>query len=229
MPDFQGNKAICFPGSARFAGTARRWTALACTFWLVVFLAGSAAWGGERVPPDPRIARLNHAGFKSRGHCTGFAIRQGALITAAHCLPRIRTDTVHVLLGYETGSLERHIKTPGASYRIMPGRDIAALCDIEDRSDGFRLTDTAPKAGTRVVVQGYGAPRAHALQKTACSVLSRSRDGRMRLDCPLPPGTSGAPVMLMGSRQVIGVVSASSAAGSLAYRLSAGMTGRLCK
>jgi hypothetical protein len=195
---------------------------------LVIILDGSGAWGEERVPTDPQIARLNHAGFKSRGHCTGFATREGPLVTAAHCLPKIRTDTVHILLGYESGELGQHIKNPGTSYRIMPGRDIAALCDIHGSPDGFRLTDISPKAGTRVVVQGYGAPRVHALQKTACSVLSLPQDDLMRLDCPLPPGTSGAPVTLTGTRDIVGVISASSATGSLASRLSAGMMTRLC-
>ncbi|RXV59031.1 hypothetical protein C6W92_15900 [Roseovarius sp. A46] len=151
------------------------------------------------------------------------------MVTAAHCLPEIPTDTVHLLLGYESGRLERHIRTPATSYRIMKGRDIAALCGLEGDPDGFRLTDAPLTPGTRVEVQGYGAPRAHALQKTACSVQSMSGETLMRLDCPLPSGTSGAPVTLEGSRDVVGVVSASSAAGSLAYRLTADMTGRLCR
>jgi len=194
-----------------------------------ILLGEPNAWAETRVPPDPQIARLNHAGFKTRGHCTGFATRVGAVVTAAHCLPKVRTDTVHVLLGYESGQLERHIRMPATSYRVMKGSDIAALCSIEGDPDGLRLTDASPVPGTKVEVRGYGAPRAHALQKTACSVIFLSREGLMRLDCPLPPGTSGAPVILEGSRDVVGVVSASSAAGSLAYRLSADMTGRLCK
>lgn len=229
MPDFPGNKAACCPDFPFPAGTVRHPVALVCLCLLVLLLGGSGVRGEDRVPADPRVARLNHAGFKSRGHCTGFSTRAGTLITAAHCLPKIRTDTVHVLLGYESGRLARHVRTPATSYRIVKGRDIAALCGAVDPRDGFSLAATPPEAGTRVVVLGYGAPRAHALQKTACSVLSRPRDGLMRLDCPLPPGTSGAPVMVPGSRKIVGVVSASSATGSLASRLPAGMTGRLCK
>ena len=210
------------------AVTGRRRAVLVCVFLLVIVLAVDGTWADERVSADPQIARLNHAGFKSRGHCTGFATQDGPLVTAAHCLPKIRTDAVHVLLGYESGEPGQHIKTPGASYRTMPGRDVAALCDIHGSPDGFRLTDTSPKSGTRVVVQGYGAPRVHALQKTACSVLSVPDDDLMRLDCPLPPGTSGAPVTLTGTRDIVGVVSASSATGSLASRLSASMMTRLC-
>lgn len=195
---------------------------------LVIVPDGSGVWGEERIPADPQIARLNHAGFKARGHCTAFATREGSLVTAAHCLPKIRTDTVHILLGYESGELEQHIKAPGTSYRIMPDRDIAALCDIHGSPDGFRLINLSPKVGTSVVVQGYGAPRVHALQKTVCSVLSLPQDDLMRLNCPLPPGTSGAPVTLTGTRDIVGVIFASSATGSLASRLSASKMIRLC-
>lgn len=210
------------------AFVARRWATLVCLSLPVIVLAGNGTWADERIPADPQIARLNHAGFKSRGHCTGFATRQGSVVTAAHCLPEIRTDTVHVLLGYENGEPGQHMKTPGASYRIMPGRDIAVLCDMHGSADGFRLSDTSPKSGARVVVQGYGAPRVHALQKTACSILSVPGDDLMRLDCPLPPGTSGAPVTLTSTRDIVGVVSASSDTGSLASWLSASMMTRLC-
>jgi len=196
---------------------------------IILVPGGPGTWAEIRLPPDPQIARLNHAGFRTRGHCTAFATREGPAITAAHCLPKVPTDTVHLLMGYESDRLDRHIETPATSYQVMDGRDIAALCGLEGDPDGLRLGDLAPVPGMRVEVRGYGAPRAHALQKTACAVRSLPRDGLMRLDCPLPPGTSGAPVMLEGSRDVVGVVSASSATGSLVYRLSAGLTGRLCK
>lgn len=227
MTDCPGNKAIRFLNTARLVPPAVRRLVLVCM--ALILVGGPGAWGETRIPPDPRIARLNHAGFKTRGYCTGFATRDGQVVTAAHCLPKVRTDTVHILLGYETGRLEQHIRTPATSYRIMKGRDIAALCGLEGDPDGFRLTDAPLTPGTRVEVQGYGAPRAHALQKTACSVQSMSGETLMRLDCPLPPGTSGAPVTLMGSRDVIGIVSASSAAGSFAYRLSADKAAHLCK
>lgn len=228
MTDYPGNKAVCFLDTARLAPPAVRRSVLVLCMSLIL-LGGPGAWGETRIPPDPRIARLNHAGFRTRGYCTAFATRDGQVVTAAHCLPKIPTDTVHVLLGYETGRLEQQIQTPATSYRIVKGRDIAALCGLKGGPDGFRLTAAPPTPGTRVEVRGYGAPRAHALQKTACSVQSMSGDTLIRLDCPLPPGTSGAPVTLTGSRDVIGVVSASSATGSLAYRVFPDMARRLCQ
>ena len=229
MPDHQGNKVACCPRTARPARPVRHRAAAFCLALTMLVPGGPGAWAEIRLPPDPRIARLNHAGFKTRGHCTGFATRAGPVITAAHCLPEIPADTVHLLLGYESGRLDRHIRMPATAYRIVDGRDIAALCGLVDAPDGLRLSDVAPVPGMRVEVRGYGAPRAHALHKTACSVRSLPRDGLIRLDCPLPQGTSGAPVMLEGSRDVVGVVSASSAKGSLAYRLTRDLAGRLCK
>lgn len=190
---------------------------------------GFAGWASENIATDAAIGRLNHAGFKSRGHCTGFVTRGGLVITAAHCLPKIRTDTVHILLGYETGQLEQHIQTPATSYRVMKGQDIATLCNIPSHPRGLHVTNTPLKINRRVVVQGYGAPRVHTLQKTICTVQSLVQDNLVRLDCPLPPGTSGAPVTLVDSRDVIGVVSASSATRSLAYLLSSEGTARFCQ
>ena len=224
MPVFPRNKAARVPQAPRLAPICRLLVCLALT------LSGAAAaWGQSRLPADPRIARLNHAGFKSRGYCTGFVLRGGAVVTAAHCLPAIRGDTVHVLPGYAGGRAARHVHTAATSYRIAEGRDIAVLCGAKGGPDGLRLAAAAPTPGTGVEVRGYGAPRGHALQRTACSVRALPRDGVMRLDCPLSPGTSGAPVTLAGSGDVVGVVSASSATASLAYRLSAGMLARLCR
>ena len=238
MPDFSGNKAICCPGFVRLGRPAVRRAARFCMSLAVILLGGPEAWAETRVPADSHIARLNHAGFKTRGYCTGFATQEGPVITAAHCLPEIPTDIVHVLLGYETGQLEQHIKTPATSYRIMPGHDIAALCDIKGDPNGLRLTDAwrCPNAGYTGGGAGLRrAERACAAEDSNRPVrwrgLSLPLENLMQLDCPLPPGTSGAPVTLTGSgsRDVVGVVSASSTTGSFAYLLSVDMTERLCK
>ena len=228
MSDHRGNKDGCLFGAARrLSSTLCRGPTLACWSLALMLLTGFAAWSDGRVPADPRIARLNHAGFTSRGHCTGFATQAGTLVTAAHCLPSIQSDTVHALFAYETGYYARHSTTSGGSYRHLEGRDIAALCDPLRHTVGFQLAEQSPKPGTKVRVQGYGIPKAHVLQMTTCRVLSMESFGRFRLDCPLPPGTSGAPVMLLGSQDVVGVVSTSAASHSYATSLS-GMEHRIC-
>lgn len=196
----------------------------------VICFAGSGAWADDVVSADPGIGRLNHAGFKSRSHCSGFVTASGAVVTAAHCLPEARTDLVHVLLGYESGKMERSFSTPANSYRTMPNRDIAALCGGVDPQNGLRLTQQINlNIGSKVIVRGYGAPRVHVLQKTTCSIQSIQEEGFLILDCGLPSGASGAPVTMAGTRDIVGVVSASSPTRTLVSSLKAERLGRLCK
>ena len=189
---------------------------------------GSPAWSSEIIPADPAIGRLNHAGFKSRAHCTSFTTKDGALITAAHCLPGILTDTVHVLLGYEQGTLQHHSRTPASAYLTLPERDIAALCNAPKTSGGMTLSQEPPSPGTKITVRGYGAPNVHVLQETTCSVQTTSNPDFVVLDCALPPGTSGAPVTIAETGHIIGLVSASAPARTLVSRLTPDMIEHLC-
>lgn len=183
----------------------------------------------EIIPADPAIGRLNHAGFKSRAHCTSFATRDGALLTAAHCLPDIPSDTVHVLLGYEQGALRHHARTPASAFRTLPERDIAALCKAPQASSRMTLAQDSPSPGTRVTIRGYGAPNVHVLQETTCSVQAVSNSGLVILDCALPRGASGAPVTMADTNEVIGLVSASAPTRTLISRLTPDILGRLCR
>jgi V8-like Glu-specific endopeptidase len=189
----------------------------------------SAGQTGEVVAGDPAVGRLNHAGFKSRAHCTAFLMEDGAVISAAHCLPDISTDTVHVLLGYERGSVVRHIKTPANAYRVLQERDISALCRSEKLAHGFRPAALSLNIGLSVDVHGYSRPRVNVLQKTACAIKTLPRESIVTLDCTLPPGTSGAPVTVTGTRDIVGVVSATFPGGSLVSRITDQMLDRLCE
>lgn len=190
---------------------------------------GSPAWSSEIIPAHPAIGRLNHAGFKSRAHCTSFAIKDGALITAAHCLPDIHSDTVHVLLGYEQGALQHHSRTPASAYRTLPERDIAALCKAPQTGSKMTLAQDPPSLGTKVAVRGYGAPSVHVLQETTCSVQAISSPGFVILDCALPPGASGAPVTIAETGDIIGLVSASAPTRTLVSRLTPDIVEGLCR
>jgi len=191
-------------------------------------LGATEARASENIPADSAIGRLNHAGFKSKSHCTSFIMVDGFLVTAAHCVPDISQDQVHVLLGYESGTPEQHLRTPAKSYRKMPQQDIATLCDYADPSHGFALAQISLEKGMKVSVRGYGAPRVHALQETRCVIASLSQKSFVRLDCALPPGTSGAPVTVENTRDIIGVVSASSSRGALVSKLDIRALERLC-
>lgn len=195
----------------------------------VVSLGATKVSASENIPADSAIGRLNHAGFKSRSHCTGFVMIDGPLVTAAHCVPNIAQDQVHVLLGYESGTSEQHLRTPAKSYRQVPQQDIATLCGYENSSHGFSSGQTLLEEGMKVTVRGYGAPRVHVLQKTRCMITSLSQKNFVRLDCDLPPGTSGAPVTIENTRDIIGVVSASSSRGALVSKLDIRTLKHLCQ
>ena len=204
--------------------------------WLLLLMAtspgdsraGSSDTRSEIISADPAIGRLNHAGFRTRGHCTGFAVNTGALVTAAHCLPDIPDDTVHVLLGYEQGALQHHHKTPASAFRTLPEQDIAALCTAPQSGSSMTLAQEPPTPGTRVTIRGYGAPKVHVLQRTDCSVQTVSRSAFVILDCGLPSGASGAPVTMAETGDVIGLVSASASTRTLVSRLTPGIIDRLC-
>lgn len=222
----------CFATAA--TATFRLGGLSACLFLLLMATGpeGSHAWSAEArsemISADPAIGRLNHAGFRTRGHCTGFAVDAGALVTAAHCLPDIASDTVHVLLGYEQGALQHHSRAPASAFRTLPERDIAALCKAPQASRGMTLVQDPPSPGTRVTIRGYGAPNVHVLQETSCALQTVSNSGFVILDCGLPPGASGAPVTVAETGGVIGIVSASAPTRTLVSRLTPDIIDRLC-
>lgn len=193
----------------------------------LVFCAMPAA-SVEMISAHDHVARLNHAGFKSRAHCTAFLSAAGDIVTAAHCVPDVPDDTVHILLGYDRGEMAQHLKAPGEAYRRMPQRDLAVMCRHSPPGSGLALEASDPVKGTEVLVRGYGAPKVHVLQESNCAVSEIFRGGRAALDCPLPAGTSGAPVMDAQSEKVIGVVSSSGTNRSLIVVLEPGMLKSLC-
>lgn len=250
MPEWQENKAVQHQATgSQKAVQMTRWNRRFCCLEPIkhVLIGGSGAallqlaisvtaigagpsvgQAGEIVAGDPAIGRLNHAGFKSRAHCTSFVMQDGAVISATHCLPTVSTDMVHVLLGYERGSVLQHITTPAHAYRVLQERDIAVLCRPDPLDHGFQPASPSLSTGISVDVHGYGRPRVNVLQKTACSIKTIPRENLVSLDCTVPPGTSGAPVTVAGTREIIGVVSATFPGGTLVSRITAHMLDRLC-
>lgn len=174
------------------------------------------------------IARLNHAGFKHRAHCSAFSIEGRGLVTAAHCLPDIETDTVHILFAYNKGTFSQHLRVSGQSFRQVADKDIAVLCEGTGKQPGLPLSKSGPVSGLAISVKGYGAPKVHVQQSNRCFVRAVSDHGTGTLDCPLPPGTSGAPVIATEDGGVIGVVSASGRNTSLFTSIDAGILDQVC-
>jgi len=150
------------------------------------------------------------------------------VVTAAHCLPDIKSDTVHVLPAYNKGAFREHLQAPGQSFRRLEDNDIAVLCDSSSTSPGLPFSGSGSKQGQSIVVTGYSVPKIHVQQSHTCTVSAVSGNGIGTLDCPLPPGTSGAPVLTAERGEVIGVVSASRQGMSVFTSIDAAIFNDLC-
>ncbi len=173
----------------------------------------------QATSPAEAIGRLNYAGYKAARHCTAFLVGARVAVTAAHCVARLHAADLHLLLGYDKGVWQAHLRATGLT-RDAEGVDIAALClKAAAAAVAFPWAKTAPRPGETLVVWGYGRPRIHALTRRDCPVLS-SAGRRVTLDCAVAPGTSGAPVLRPTATgyEVVAVVSASRGATAVAVR-----------
>lgn len=157
------------------------------------------------------VGRINTAGFKTRGSCTGFQLVDGYIVTARHCIPQRPHDTVHFVRGYEKGAYIDHLKAPASDFRISMENDIAVLCEKRLGSGGLPLSTQTPTPESRIAVLGYGRPAANILTTSSCRFIGWGRQREFYLDCPVTSGTSGGPVLIQdgGKWEILGVVSAS--------------------
>ena len=201
-----------------------------CLLLLQLALLGafSGRLASEPLSLKENVGRLNHAGFRTKAHCSAFLVAGRGMVTAAHCLPDIKTHTVHILLAYDRGTFSRHIKTSSQRFRLVKDKDLAVLCDDTEKQAGLSLLEPKLEPGQAVFVRGYGVPKVHLQHAYNCSVKAVSDQGIGMLDCPLPPGMSGAPVVRAKDGKVFGVVSASGRNGSLFSIIDAETLGKVC-
>ena len=172
-------------------------------------------------PAMEAVGRLNFAGYRAARHCTAFLVGAQTAATAAHCLEGLRATDLHLLLGYDKGPWREHLR-PGSAETAGRGADLALLCLPQAAlTTPFPWSEAAPEPGEELIVQGYGRPRIHAQTRRACPVLTASA-GRVILDCPVAPGTSGAPVLRRtdSGYEAVAVVSASQGRTAIAVRPS---------
>ena len=185
-------------------------------------LAAASLLGAASAEPEPTasaVARLNHAGYNTRQHCSAALIGPLEVLTAKHCVEGLDPTEMHVLLGYDRGDYAEHRR--GASAQLAPGQDIARLClDAAPAMDALPASDGARPEPGDATVRGYPASRAHAQTERRCRLEPMPGRPLALLDCPLEQGMSGAPVTMEG-RGIVGVVSASNTTGSLAVLLDA--------
>lgn len=169
--------------------------------------------------PDDAIARLNHAGYRHKTHCTAVLTAPDRVLTAAHCINGIHVEDLHLLRGYDRGEWLEHLRPTGAGGKD-PSRDIVTLCLGHDDSRPFVPVSQRPvELGETVTVLGYGRPRIQILNRNSCRISRVRRDGSFILDCPLSKGASGAPVLRAhdSGHEVVGIVSATSEKSSLIF------------
>ena len=185
---------------------------------LIVLAAPPAA----RAEVEPAVGRLNHAGYRTRVHCTATLIGPREVVTARHCVEGVEPGDLHVVLGFDRGDYVHHGRV--ATVSASPDHDIARLCleDVAPVEPRPALRAGVPAPGA-VEVLGYPASRSQAQTAQACNLTPREGSPEAILDCPLEQGVSGAPVTTDGGDgpRVVAVASASNERLSVVVTLGA--------
>ncbi|MEQ8653531.1 MAG: serine protease [Kiloniellales bacterium] len=177
---------------------------------------------------DPAIGRLNHAGYRHKQHCTAVLVAPNAALTATHCLQGLDPREAHLLLGYDRGTWQEHLR-PSAAHDL--GRDLTMICLSQDaRATPLILSPEPPASGETLIASGYGSPSVHRLRQEACKVTGVRAEETFRLDCRLAPGNSGGPLLRHSDKgdAVVGIASASNQTESLAVVIAAARNRSLC-
>ena len=130
--------------------------------WRLIIVV-SLLWSGlpliaQSAPiQDERIARVTHAGYKSRQQCSGFLVAGGHLVTAAHCLPAIDSDVTHFALGFNRGTFLAHLAVRSDAFQIHETHDLAVACNVAPHLPSLIILDHFAVPQPYVTVRGYGS------------------------------------------------------------------------
>lgn len=196
---------------------ARRPPRVPALLALVAALAPPAQAQTGAGATEPAVGRLNHAGFRTRTHCSAALVAPREAVTARHCVEGVAADALHLLLGYDRGAYAEHRRV--ASVVTSAEADVARLClDAASEIAPLPASAAPPEAGP-ATVRGYPRTQAHAQEERDCPLRPIPGTSLAWLGCGLEQGLSGAPVRAGGV--VVGVASASAEWEGLAALLSA--------
>ncbi len=178
------------------------------------------------------VGRVNTAGFKTKGSCSGTLIRPDVVLTAGHCTNETEGPTTQVFVaGWRRGDyvaargFSKQRKHP--AYRVNGKHDPRFDVGLLFLETPITDVDPIPLAQDRadaVAVLGYHSFIPHLLSgRLDCPVNERS-DKVIFIGCPVISGNSGGPVLEpdgAGGWVLTAVVSSKVRGGALATRIPA--------
>ncbi len=165
--------------------------------------------------PWNAIGRVNVAGYRRRGSCTGTLIASDQVVTAAHCLFDRRSGqpvplgNIHFVAGQRRDRFLAHAKARcvrlanGHRFSKQPSMaafrsDVAIIVLTQNLAIAPvpLAAATAPEVGTALVHPSYGRDRPYLLSADSnCRVQGKS-EGVLLTDCDTNFGGSGGPVLV---------------------------------